>query len=63
MTIKASSHRVIVTMDRSVVAWLDEQSFQRERERSWIVEKALRRWQRSLERDRERRRLQRLQPQ
>ena len=59
MGVRASASRVIVTMDRKVVDWLDEESGKRERERSWLVEKALLRWQRSLECAKERRRLRR----
>lgn len=60
MSIRSSASRVIVTIDREVISWLDDESFKRERERSWIVQRALLRWRRSLERERERRRLQRL---
>jgi hypothetical protein len=62
MSIRASAQRVIVTMDREVLAWLDEQGFKRERERSWIVQRALLRWQRALDMERDRRRRRRAPP-
>ena len=59
MSIRSSADRIIVTIDREVLRWLDQESSKRERERSWIVQRALLRWQRSLDSERERRRLRR----
>lgn len=59
MGIRASAVRVIVTIDRNVLDWLDDQAYKREREKSWVVQRALLRWRQSLERDKERRRLKR----
>jgi hypothetical protein len=56
MPVRPSADRIIVTLERDIIAFVDELGFQRERERSWIVEEALRRWRHRLERERQKRR-------
>jgi len=53
--IRSSAERVMVTMEKTDIAWMDEQAAKLERSRSWMVETAIRRWRQKLEREAERR--------
>lgn len=53
--IRSTAVRVMVTLDRALVAFVDDECFNRERERSWAVDQCLRRWKRRLESERRKR--------
>jgi hypothetical protein len=55
MSIRASASRVIVTIESDLFKWLDDESYKRQREKSWMVQEALRRWQHRLETERAKR--------
>jgi predicted transcriptional regulator len=52
MSIRSSAVRVIVTIDSDVAKWLSDEAWKRDREKSWMIQEALRRWRHRLERER-----------
>jgi Arc/MetJ-type ribon-helix-helix transcriptional regulator len=50
VTISDRNVRIMVTLPRDVVAWIDEQAAARERSRSWVVASLVRKWKRGTER-------------
>lgn len=46
--LRPGAARIIVTLDQDIIDFVDDESFKRERKRSWMVQEALDRWRKRL---------------